>query len=186
LLSFYPRENAYAMYNLLGTHDTERILTHLGNHEEKTKLAYMLQFAYPGAPAIYYGDEIGLVGGKDPACRGAFLWEQPSWNMGLQRFIKDLVRLRKEHVALRRGEYVRIPIEPSTNIYAFLRTSQEDKVLVIMNAGGTAADININIERCGWQDGQVIKDLLSPERVFSVMNRSLTIRLPAWNGLWLG
>ena len=48
----------------------------MGNNLDKTRLAFLFQFAYPGAPAIYYGDEIGLVGGKDPGCRGAFLWEE--------------------------------------------------------------------------------------------------------------
>ena len=75
LLSIYPHENAYAMYLPLGTHDTERILSRMGNNLDKTRLAFLFQFAYPGAPAIYYGDEVGLVGGKDPDCRGAFLWD---------------------------------------------------------------------------------------------------------------
>jgi glycosidase len=81
LLSYYPHENVYAMYTPLGSHDTERILTKLGNDIKKARLAYLFQFAYPGAPAIYYGDEVVLTGGKDPGCRGAFPWDESKWNV---------------------------------------------------------------------------------------------------------
>ena len=63
-LEYYPRENAYAMYVTAGTHDTERLLTKVGGDVDKARLAFLFLFAYPGAPAIYYGDEIGLTGGK--------------------------------------------------------------------------------------------------------------------------
>ena len=95
LLTMYPHENAYAMYIPLDSHDTERILTRMGNDLNKTRLAYLFQFGYPGAPAIYYGDEIGLVGGKDPECRGAFLWEETMWNTELRKYLKALVDYEK-------------------------------------------------------------------------------------------
>ena len=44
------------------------------------KLAFLFQFAFLGAPAVYYGDEIGLRGGKDPECRGTFPWDEGRWN----------------------------------------------------------------------------------------------------------
>ena len=75
LQQLYPRDRAYAMYNPLGSHDTERVRTLLGN-AEKVKAAFALLFAYPGAPAVYYGDEIGLEGSKDPDNRRAFPWER--------------------------------------------------------------------------------------------------------------
>ncbi len=106
LLSFYPRDNAYAMYVPVDSHDTERILTRMGNNLNKTRLAYMFQFAYPGAPAIYYGDEIGLVGGKDPGCRGAFLWEETSWNIELRNFLKIINKSAKTSYCIaQRGLY---------------------------------------------------------------------------------
>ncbi len=185
LLSFYSRENAYAMYIPVGSHDTERILTRMGNDVDKTRLAFLFQFAYPGAPAIYYGDEIGLVGGKDPACRGAFMWEQTSWNQGLRNFIKNLVSMRKKHIALRRGDYTRVQLDSSPACYAFARTTQDDRVLIIMNAGVAEVNLKINIEKTGWEDGQVIKDLLTPHNKFTITNRSVELNLPAWGGIWL-
>ena len=66
LTNIYPRQHVNAMYVPLGSHDTERALTRLHGDEARLRLAWLCQFAYPGAPAIYYGDEIGLVGRQRP------------------------------------------------------------------------------------------------------------------------
>jgi cyclomaltodextrinase len=186
LLSLYPRENAYAMFTPLDSHDTERILTRMGNNPEKTRQAFLFQFAYPGAPAIYYGDEIGLVGGKDPGCRGAFLWEESQWNAELRNHVKTLVGLRKNHVALCRGDYVKINPSTVPSCFAFARTMQDDKVLVIMNSSATEAVVCIDVNPIGWEDGRIVKDLISSEKHYAIINRSVEITLPAWGGTWLG
>jgi cyclomaltodextrinase len=184
LLSLYPRENAYAMYVLLDSHDTERILTKMGNNLDKLKLAYLFQFAYPGAPAIYYGDEIGLVGGKDPECRGAFLWEEGHWNTELRNYVKKLVQLRKTHPALRRGDYQRGPQENS-RCYGFVRSTAVEKVLVMMNASGAQLKQAVNIKDIGWENGKVVRDLISSHKTYTIANGMLEITLPAWGGIWL-
>jgi glycosidase len=186
LLALYPHENAYAMYILLGSHDTERILTRMGNNLEKTKLAYLFQFAYPGVPALYYGDEIGLVGGKDPGCRGAFLWEEAHWNTNLRDFIKVLIRLRKEWVALRRGDFIPIISSANPSCYAFARMAPEGNVLVAMNPGSSEIDVSINVEKLNWEDGKSLHGLLTPLDEIKVENRSINIHLPAFGGVWLG
>jgi glycosidase len=186
LLTLYPRENAYAMYTPLDSHDTERILTRMGNNPNKTRLAYLFQFAYPGAPAIYYGDEIGLVGGKDPGCRGAFLWEETMWDTELRNYLKSLVKLRKKHVALRKGDYVRLDQKSNPTCYTFARTTADDKVLVVMNASGSELKTNIKTNKIGWEDGRVVNDLITPGRQYEITNRSIELVLPAWGGIWLG
>lgn len=103
LYRFYPAENGYAMYNLLGSHDTERILTVLHGNFEQLKLIMLMQFAFIGAPAIYYGDEIGLTGGKDPECRKSFLWNEGEWNHEIREWTKSLCKARRDSKALRRG-----------------------------------------------------------------------------------
>jgi cyclomaltodextrinase len=186
LLTMYPRDNAYAMYIPLDSHDTERILTRMGNDLNKTRLAYLFQFGYPGAPAIYYGDEIGLVGGKDPECRGAFLWEETMWNTELRKYLKALVALRKKHAALRRGDYFRIDGITNPACYAFARTKMDDKVLVILNANAARLKINVMIDKIGWEDGRIVSDLINPERRYKITNRSINLVLPGWSGIWLG
>lgn len=186
LLSYYPRENAHAMYIAVDSHDTERILTRMGDSLDKTKLAYVFQFAYPGAPAIYYGDEIGLKGGKDPGCRGAFLWDEHNWNTELRDFIKTLINLRKQHLALRRGDYLRVKNINNRSCYSFIRKSEDDQVLVIMNASPKEEPIRIDCSEFGWDDGSMISSLLSPGNQYTVKEHFIELALPAWGGVWLG
>ncbi len=186
MLSLYPSDNAYAMYTPLDSHDTERILTKMGNDLDKTRLAYLFQFAYPGAPAIYYGDEIGLVGGKDPGCRGAFLWEETKWNTELRNFIKTLIRLRKANTALRRGDFITMVQPENPSCYVFARTYSDDKILIIMNASASELKATINTDKMNWEDGRVIKNIITPERQCTITNRSIEILLPAWAGVWMG
>ena len=60
----YPKEYFYSTMNMLGNHDTERVLTMLNNSVELLKEAVAIQMTLPGVPLIYYGDEAGLTGGK--------------------------------------------------------------------------------------------------------------------------
>jgi len=185
LLSYYRLENANAMYVPVGSHDTERILTRMGNRIDKTKLAFLFQFAYPGAPAIYYGDEIGLAGGKDPGCRGAFLWDENKWNIEIHEFIKTLVRLRKQYIAMRRGEYINLKSISNPTCYAFLRKTAGEQVLVIMNASASDQRIIISTDEIGWEDGRRINDLIDPSKQHIITNPTLEIPIPAWGGIWL-
>lgn len=66
----YPYDNVLAMYSLLGSHDVERVRTMLGGSIEKTLLAFTLLFGLPGVPSIYYGDEIGMEGGRTRTAGG--------------------------------------------------------------------------------------------------------------------
>jgi glycosidase len=137
LLTTYPRDNVYAMYVPLGSHDTERLCSKVECSSEKAKLAFLCQMAYPGAPAVYYGDEIGLQGGKDPECRGAFPWDRREWNIELQQWVRTLIDLRKRHPALRRGEYKRLFADPNNGHFAFARILGDEKVVVAINASGS-------------------------------------------------
>jgi cyclomaltodextrinase len=93
-----------AQLNLLGSHDAPRLRTVVGGGLERTRMATLLQLTLPGAPCIYYGDEIGLVGGNDPACRGAFPWDEARWEPGVRSSVQALLRLRHAEPALRNGQ----------------------------------------------------------------------------------
>ncbi len=186
LLAYYPKEYVNAMYIPVGSHDTERILTRLRNNIDKTKLATIFQFAYPGVPAIYYGDEIGLTGGKDPGCRDAFIWDEIRWNTDLRNLVKTLIRLRKNHDALRQGEFRRVKSFTNNACYAFLRKTGDDQVLVIMNASSKNQSINIRTDEIGWEDGKMVKNLILPTEEFTITNHTVDITLPPWGGIWLG
>ena len=185
LLKLYPQENAYAMYLPLSTHDTERILTIFEGNVDKTKLAYSFLFAYPGAPAIYYGDEIGLMGGKDPASRGAFPWDPTTWQSELRVYLQQLMSARKRHYALRRGSYRRVLVDDRRNCYAFARVLGDEKILVVMNAGPTRRQMRLPVADLGWFDGQILHNLINREEHL-VSGDTLKVSVPGWGGAWIG
>jgi len=187
LLKLYPRENVYAMYIPLGSHDTERLLTKLCGGETgcaKAKLAFLFQFAYPGAPAIYYGDEIGLLGGKDPECRGAFPWDQQRWNTDLHDWVKRLIAERKRQPALRRGDYKRVCMSADDGCLAFARVLENEMIIVALNVSPDNRQMRLPVSKLGYTDGQVVHNLLGQEE-FIVNNGNLVVPLHPWDGMWL-
>lgn len=184
LLKMYPRQNAYSMYNALGSHDTERLLTKLEGHIEKAKLAYLTQFALPGSPAIYYGDEVGMLGGKDPDCRGAFPWDERQWNHDLRNFIKTLIAMRKRSTALRRGDFRRIFTDPHRPCYAFARCLGDEKVLVVMNASPDTSVVQLPVSGLEWPDGQALHNRLGQEE-YRVAGDTVSVSLAPWSGAWI-
>jgi glycosidase len=183
LIRAYKRENLYAMYVPLDSHDTERFKTLMAGNVDKLKLAFLFQMAFPGAPAIYYGDEIGMEGGKDPDNRRAFPWKEADWNQELRTWVRTLVSLRKQTVSLRRGDFVQVLAEDG--YYAFARRLGEDKVLVALNASGHARRIEVPCEALGWADGRALHGLVDRQS-YVITDGKLSLNLPAWHGTWIG
>ncbi len=131
MLMRYPDETNLSMYNCLGSHDTARFLTEAGGEIWRLRLAMAFQMLFPGAPALYYGDELGMTGENDPGCRGGMVWDKPDQN--LLSWEKELIRMRKQHPAVRRGKYTVLMAED--HIFAFLRESEKDRVAAVFNTG---------------------------------------------------
>lgn len=184
LIERYPRENLFSMYLPLGSHDTRRVITRLEGREDQLKLAFLIQFAFPGAPAVYYGDEIGLTGGKDPDCRKAFPWDENQWNTSLRTFVKKLISIRRKRVELRRGEFKKIFLKPDRGGYAFSRNLGDQSVLVAVNASQVRRHYKIPVESLGWQDGRILRDLVSGEEVI-VSGDRIVLTLEPWTGCWM-
>ena len=184
LLSLYPRENVYSMYNPLGSHDTERIMTMLDGNLDKVRLAFLIQFSFPGAPAIYYGDEIGMQGGKDPGCRGAFPWDETVWNNDLREWVKMLISIRKHSPALRRGNFKRVMVDESSRCYAFARSLADEHIMVALNASPSAQTLSLPVSAVKWEEGRVVRNLVGRDE-YRVAGEKLAVRLPAWSGAWL-
>jgi glycosidase len=184
LLQLYPRENAYAMYVPLGSHDTERIMTKLEGSLEMVKLAFLFQFAFPGAPAVYYGDEMGVRGGKDPECRGTFPWDEGRWNQELLSWVKGLISLRKRHAALRRGNFTHVLSDDRRRAYAFSRQLGDESVLVVINASSTKRNLRLPVSGLNYVEGQILRDLLSKSE-YLVSGGNVSVSLPPRSGIWL-
>lgn len=143
-LSLYDWEITQAQMNLISSHDTPRFLTMVNGDKSAFKLAMLFQMTMPGAPTVYYGDEIGLTGGYDPAMRNAFPWNRRNeWDMDLLAFVRDTIRLRQEMPALRRGTYRTILADQE--IVAFERVYGRDRALVVFNADRTNRAVSVPV-----------------------------------------
>ena len=134
LLHQYPWEATLAQLNLLGSHDTPRVLTAVGDDLSAVKLALLFQFAFPGAPCVYYGDEVGLEGRHDPDCRRGMPWEEWNWNADVYEWTRKVIEMRHRLPALRRGTYRTVAAKGMT--FAFERRLEDggQPVIVVLNA----------------------------------------------------
>jgi glycosidase len=120
-------------------------------------LAAVLLMTFPGAPCVYYGDEIGLAGAHDPGCRAGFPWDDPEGRGGaLLDAFRSLIRLRHEEPSLRTGAYRdRVAVG---DLYAFTRGEPGTGLLVAVNPGSEAAAVKVAVvagER-RWGRGEVV------------------------------
>jgi neopullulanase len=143
-LGLYKQDITYAQLNLLDSHDTPRFLSCVGGDKASLKLAWLFMFAYPGAPCIYYGDEIGMDGQHDPDCRKSFPWDESKWDKGLLGYAKELIALRKNHPALRRGDFKRL--WSADGVYAFSRSLDEETFVVALNVSESPQQIHVTHE----------------------------------------
>ena len=146
----YPPEVLSCVMNHLGTHDTPRILTVLGEpfcgtkderaHRRMTpvqrktalmrlRMAVFLQFTLPGMPCIYYGDEAGMEGFEDPFCRTCYPWGREDEE--LQAYYRMMTALRGSSEALRRGD-LRVLAAGNGRI-AFTRAFGDERLVVCVN-----------------------------------------------------
>lgn len=140
LLDLYDWEIQLTQLNLLSSHDVARALTVVNDDQASMELATLLLLTFPGAPSIYYGDEIGLPGGLDPDCRRGFPWDG-EWNHTLLTLHKDLIRLRRTYPALRTGTYQ--PLLTEGMVYAFARSLPDSSAIVVVNAAEEKAQVDI-------------------------------------------
>ena len=154
----YPPQVVACNMNLLGTHDTPRILTALvddfdGSREEKAKrrlsrnnlevardrllMASFLQYTLPGSPSLYYADEVLMEGYKDPFNRRTYPWGREDWEM-LNHF-KRLGKLRKEHPAIRLGDIQFF--EAGDKHLGYTRSYQGKTYRIYANRSGDSWDI---------------------------------------------
>ena len=147
LLAAYDPATNGAMLNLLSSHDMPRIRSLLSGDLAAVRLAVLLQMTLPGAPSIYYGDEIGMEGGNDPDCRRAFPADAHGRDEVLRAFHRAAVAARRAHPALRADHVAAAGVAGSA--VALVRggaddpTARGEALLVAVNAGtdGTRLEV---------------------------------------------
>ncbi len=165
---------------VIDNHDIPRIATQLPRISQR-RLVQTLQFTLPGAPNIYYGSEIGMVGGADPENRGPMRWDLVRADNPELVWIKQLIRLWKQHRALRIGNF---RLVESDRLLAFERYTERalETVVVLANPSGSAITDRVMIANAGLMDATPMVDLLGPadgQPVGTVDSACMTVTVPA-------
>lgn len=180
LLKKYPQPAVHAQLNLLDSHDTARYLSILKGRKDLYCLSTLFLMTYPGAPSIYYGDEIGLDGGKDPDCRKAFPWNNKSWDSEILGFTQKCISIRKAHPALRTGEFK--TLYAMDDVLVYVRTLENDQVLVALNRSDQTRQPQIDVSNV-LPDGCFLKHELISETTPVLDGKISSISLAPFSGV---
>lgn len=172
-LGAIPFVIALQQFNQLGSHDTRRILTITDGDKALVKLGVALLMNYVGIPCLYYGDEIGMEGGRDPDNRRCMLWDENDWDKDLRDYHQKVIAIRKSSPALKRGGFQLLYAEG--DIIVFQRQSPEQRLIFIGYRGDeTLSNVEIPIWHSGLEDGSELQDLLS-DTTITVENGKITL-----------
>ncbi len=188
IYSSYPGFCSDVLMNILGTHDTERILTVLGgksgegvdndtlstlrmNEEERKrgkrmlKIASVLQFTLPGIPSIYYGDEAGLEGYHDPFCRFPYPWGHEDEE--ILGHYKKLCSIKRDEASLHEENMCFVHSKDGLVIF------QRGELTVAVNAGGGYVTFDL-AEKCReLLSGDVVENTVTLSPVSGVILKEI-------------
>jgi cyclomaltodextrinase / maltogenic alpha-amylase / neopullulanase len=184
LLNLYPPPVVQAQMNLLDSHDMPRFLNLVNGDKDALKLATLFQMTYPGAPTIYYGNEIGIGYGPRPIpedARYSFPWDESRWDKDLLAYFKKCIALRKEHPALRTGDFK--TVYAADQVVAYLRSQEGEHLLVVLNAGKNSYRLDFPVGEY-FSDGTHLRALVGGSGVARVVDGKLThLALPPRSGV---
>jgi cyclomaltodextrinase / maltogenic alpha-amylase / neopullulanase len=182
LLGIYDWEHTQVQMNLLDSHDTARMLTLADSDKASLRLATLFQMTYPGAPSIFYGDEIGIEGALDPASRRGMPWDRSQWDTDLFDYFKRAIKLRNEQPVLRHGRLTTIYAEG--DVYAMARHDDSQALIVALNTGEQPAEVTLPVGDY-VKNGESLTSVFGPELRTDVGDGMITITLPAREGVVL-
>ncbi|MEN6476084.1 MAG: alpha-amylase family glycosyl hydrolase [Syntrophaceae bacterium] len=172
----------HLLAQFLSSHDVPGALYQLKGNKDLFKLCAVLQFASLGIPVIYYGEEVGRLGGAWPDNRSDMPWNGRDILPGkglprdedMRSFYKHLISIRRGHSALRHGAYRALATEGDLLVYA--RDDGKETVVVAVNRGSSAATMSVPLQSA-WKGGGV-RDALCDSMV-SVEEGNLQVNVPA-------
>lgn len=142
----YKKPMLKSMMNLLDSHDVKRFLFTCEEDIRKLKLASLFQLTYEGVPSVYYGDEIGISGNTDDGIRHAMNWEKEGQNEDLLNHYRTLIKIRTSNKALSRGTVKTEIVDDENSIYAYSRSYNNEKIIVIINNSNKAKTVVLKTE----------------------------------------
>ena len=177
--------------NLLSTHDVARTLNELGDTDKSTpaqvdqakarfRLAVLFQMTFPGAPAVYYGDEVGVTGGADPLNRGTYPWADKGGNpdTAMLADFQKMIGLRNQNEVLKRGS-IDAPVQLDENIIVLTRKYQGVRAVTAFNNSTTPREVTVDLPT-GYGD-KPYTDAVTGRSVQPVKGK-LTLTVPALGG----
>ncbi|EWG12540.1 alpha-glycosidase [Cytobacillus firmus] len=170
----YPANVYDAAFNLVGSHDTPRLLTECEDNKDRVKLIYTLLFTFMGSPCLYYGDEIGLNGTMDPGCRKCMEWDEEKQDRELFSHIQKLIKLRKEEKLLaNEGQFEFVQTDP--NIVAYRKYDDEKTIIVLANPADESAEFVLPYPLKGVKVTNMLTD-----KEFAAEAENLKVQLDGW------
>jgi glycosidase len=202
----YPAEALFAAMNLLDSHDTERLLwtltpgaetraereldpANVAEGTRRVQLASLLQYSMPGAPTVFYGDEVGLTGDDDPDDRRTYPWADlgGSPDTAMLAHYQALGALRAEHAVLREGDLRVLGVDDAAGTVAIGRTTGTSAAITIVNRSDAARTVEVPV--AGYLPDGVTLD---PTHVVGGSSSSatvtggvLSVEVPALGGVLL-
>lgn len=179
--------NPYMLMTFIDNHDVDRAMFIAENNLDKYKVALTLLLTSRGIPQLTYGTELGMNGGghhgriraKFPGGfpdddRNAFDEnERTETENKIFNYVKLLLKLRREHSALRNGKLIHLP--PHDDVYAYVRVNKEEKVLIVVNYSGNESVINTSSLKPLTKDANQLIELNGSENILNTVTGKLKL-----------
>jgi glycosidase len=191
LLALYDCNTTAVQLNLLDSHDAPRVVDIARGDKATLRLATLLQMTFPGAPCVYYGDEIGLRGTKrydrphrDVDARWPFPWHDESrWDREMLDYFRAVIALRHAHPALRDGAVHQLDANHPQH-YALLRHNDSETLLLLLNADEAAGTVTAHLGP-HVTDGQALVTVFGPPAATAVVAGQVRLNVAARSGVVL-
>jgi cyclomaltodextrinase / maltogenic alpha-amylase / neopullulanase len=176
VIHMYPHNVNDVAFNLVGSHDTHRILTECSDDVRLVKLIYTIMLTFIGTPCIYYGDEIGITGEQDPGCRKCMEWDETKQNRDLFQHVKKLIQLRYDNPLLaNEGKLTFIPSDYHDSCIAYTKSNGTSTFLIVINTKEEEIDyaLPFNLK------GKKIRNIWTNEE-FAAESNELVVHLASY------
>lgn len=183
--ALFPTSAWRGFMNLISSHDSTRMLRLLGDDKARLKLVTLLQFTLPGAPSIYYGDEVGVTGDRDPDNRRTYPWADKGGSPDLDMYnhFRTIIGIRMAHPALRGGDVSTLLMDDADRMYSYIRWDASERIVVVLNNDINGASHSATIPVSSHlADGTLLTDLLDPNYAVTVSDGSINVSSVA--ALW--
>ncbi len=194
-MSRFLTPSLYSAMNQLSNHDHSRFLTRTNHKVGRVgelgssaasenvdkgllKAAVLMQMTWPGAPTLYYGDEVGLCGFTDPDNRRTFPWDDMDY--ALIDFHRDMISEHRKSSALKRGSFVFLKCDRDYVSYG--RFNREQKCVIVVNGSNHYMEIEIPVWKADVPlECEMTLSMVTTQNGYSIM----PVRIPVKNGMML-